>query len=155
MSGEPGRVLGLDYGTKRIGAALSDARRSIATPLEVYERRTSELDGRHYRTLIGEEDITAVVLGLPLHTSGREGTLAQEVRTWGAWLATIVNVPISYYDERYTSLDAEDVLRSAGVKAARRGPKRDMLAARIMLQAYLDAGCPASEPPPLPLDDKA
>ena len=148
-----GRVLGLDFGTRRVGAAVSDPRRSIATPLEVYERRDPAQDARHYRTLIVEHEVDRIVIGLPLHTGGREGTAASLARTWGDWLTRETGLLIVYFDERYTTVEAEDSLIAAGMKRHRRRDYRDMLAARILLQNYLDAGCPEAELPPAPLAD--
>ncbi len=148
------RVLGLDYGTRRIGAAVSDPRRSIATPLEVYERRDPQRDALHYQELVREHDVDRIVVGLPLHTGGGEGDLAKQARTFGAWLTRHTGVPVAFHDERYSTVDADEVLRSAGFKLRDRKAKRDMLAARILLQNYLDAGCPDAEAPAAPLADE-
>ena len=77
------RILGLDFGTRRVGAALSDPGRTMAFPLEVYELRGTEPDARHYRELVLENDVERIVVGLPLHTSGRESELAVRARTFG------------------------------------------------------------------------
>jgi putative Holliday junction resolvase len=148
------RILGLDFGTRRVGAAVSDPGRSIATPLEVYERRTPDRDAAHFRAIVADHDVDRVVIGLPLHTGGGESASSAQARRWGAWLAGVVGLPVVFFDERYTSVDAEDVLRSAGIKLRRRKDKRDMLAARILLQNYLDAGCPEAEGEPVPLADE-
>jgi putative Holliday junction resolvase len=148
------RVLGLDFGTRRVGAAVSDPGRSIATPLEVYVRRDWSRDGAHYRNLIREHDVDRIVVGLPLHTGGGESESSTLARRWGAWLARETGLPVYFFDERYTTVDAEDVLRSAGLKLKDRRAKRDMLAARLLLQNFLDAGCPESEKPPEPLLDE-
>jgi putative holliday junction resolvase len=138
------RFLGLDFGMKRVGAAVSDPRGRIATPLEVYVRRGSERDARHYRDLVCAHEIEQIVVGLPLHVSGGEGDSAALARAWGAWLGEVTGLPVVFHDERYTSLDAEEVLRAAGVRLARRAEKRDMLAAQILLQHFLDAGAISS-----------
>ena len=78
-----GRVAGVDFGTVRIGIALSDAGRRIATPLETYARRTVELDARHFRSLAAAEQITLFVVGLPVHLDGRESRKSQEARAFG------------------------------------------------------------------------
>ena len=148
-----GRVLGLDYGRRRVGAAVSDPGRSIATPLEVYEQRDPVQNARHYRELVEEHDVDLLVVGLPLHTSGREGELTAAARAWGAWLSKVTGIPVAYFDERYTSVDADHVLRESGFKSKKRKDYRDMLAARIMLQGYLDAGCPMVESEAGPLTD--
>lgn len=148
-----GRVLGLDYGRKRIGAAISDPGRSIASPLEVYARRDPVQNARHYQAIVAEHDVDRIVVGLPLHTSGRIGELARETRAWGDWLAQATGRPVQYVDERYTSVEADQILRDSGVPGRKRRDYRDMLAARLILQNYLDDGCPVREAPLLPLDD--
>lgn len=148
-----GRLLGLDFGTRRVGAALSDPRRVIATPLEVYQRQDSERDARHYQTLVEEHEVEGLVVGLPLHTSGLEGDLAALARAWGAWLAKVTSLGVTFHDERYTSVEADATLRGHGFKAKGRKARLDMLAAQILLQHYLDAGCPVAEAPAAPLDD--
>lgn len=148
------RVLGIDFGTRRVGAAVSDPGRTIATPLEVYERRDPKQDARHYRELVAEHDVDRIVIGLPLHTRGAESESSTLARRWGTWLAETTGLPVAYFDERYTTVDAEDVLRSAGIKMKDRKAKRDMLAARLLLQGYLEAGCPEVEAAPLPLADQ-
>jgi putative Holliday junction resolvase len=149
------RVLGLDFGTRRVGAAISDPRRSIASPLEVYERRDSAQDARHYQSLVREHDVARIVIGLPLHTGGREGASAALARSFGDWLAQTTGRPITYFDERYTTSEAEDRLIAVGMKRSRRKGLRDMLAAQILLQNFLDAGCPEREAPATPLADPA
>ncbi len=148
-----GRILGLDFGTKRIGAAISDPRRQIASPLEVYQRRDSRQDQSHYRKLVEEESVSHIVVGLPLHTGGGEGDLAVLARRFGAWMAEITGLSVSFYDERYTTHDAEQTLRDAGKNLKDRKALRDMLAAQILLANYLEAGCPTDEIPNAPLDD--
>jgi putative holliday junction resolvase len=146
-------ILGLDFGTRRIGAAVSDPGRTIAFPLELHERRGPDGDARHYRELVQENDIERIVVGLPLHTSGREGQLASAARTFGDWLARVTDRAVFYFDERYTSVEAEHRLLDAGLTRQKRKAFRDKLAAQIMLQSYLDAGCPEIEAAAAPLAD--
>ena len=148
------RTLGLDFGTKRVGAALSDARGSIASPLEVYERRGHPHDSVHYKKLIEDEGIERIVVGLPVHTSGREGELAMLAREFGKWLNQVTTISVTYFDERYSSKEADYALQTSGLNAKGRKARRDMIAAQILLQAYLDAGSPTKETPSLPLDDR-
>src|SRR5438093_10716517 len=148
-----GRILGLDFGTKRVGAALGDREVGIATPLETYDRRTPAQDAQHYRELVEDYGVERIVVGLPLHTGGGEGTLAALARRWGAWLGGVTGLPVVFFDERYTTLHAEAILRDVGLRASQRGGKRDKLAAQILLQHYLDAGCPEAERPASPLAD--
>ena len=147
------RILGIDFGTRRVGAALSDPGRTIAFPVEVYERKGPELDARHYRELVQENGVDRIVVGLPLHASGREGELASKARSFAKWLASVTSLPVICSDERYSSVEAEQQLTDARVTRRKRKALRDKLAAQIMLQSYLDAGCPESEPAPTPLAD--
>jgi putative Holliday junction resolvase len=147
-------ILGFDFGTRRVGAAKSDPGWKIAFPLEVYERRGAEPDARHYRALVLENDVERLVVGLPLHTSGREGELALRTREFGAWLASVTDRPVVYFDERYTTIEAEQRLLGAGVSSKKRKALRDKLAAQIMLQSYLDAGSPEKEAAPAALFDQ-
>lgn len=148
-----GCILGLDFGTKRVGAAVSDSRRRIASPLEIYERRDPTQDARHYQGLMRENDVERVVIGLPVHLNGREGTSAAMARTWGDWLGQVTGLAVVYYDERFTTSDAEESLIAAGLKRSKRKGLRDMLAARLLLQNYLDDGCPEATFRASPLAD--
>lgn len=150
-----GRILGIDYGLRRVGAALSDPGRSIATPLEVHERQSPARDAHHYVELVAEEGIERIVVGLPVHASGEEGESARAARAFGTWLAEVTGCPVVFYDERYTTTIAEEILRSSGIKAGKRKALRDQIAAQVLLQAYLDAGCPETVEPPGSLDDDA
>ena len=148
-----GRILGLDFGLRRVGGAISDPGRVIASPLEVYERKNDALDAHHYRELVREQEIERIVVGLPVHTSGREGQLAGLARQWGAWLASATGLPVTFTDERYTSVEADNLMIQSGLKRQKRKDLRDKLAAQILLQAYLDAGCPEVESASQPLAD--
>jgi len=136
------RLLGVDYGHVRIGLAISDPDRKLAFPLTTYERRNRDHDAEYFRELVAEEQIGQFVIGLPMHLSGREGQKATEARAFGTWLGEVTKLPIVFWDERFTSVEAESHLWNAGLTHKRRKERRDRVAAQIMLQAYLDAGCP-------------
>ncbi len=91
------------------------------------------------------------MIGLPVHLNGAEGAKAAAARAFGAWLAETTGLPATFWDERYTTVEAESALWAAGLTHKRRRARRDKVAAQILLQAYLDAGCPAS-PTAGPLD---
>jgi putative pre-16S rRNA nuclease len=133
-----GRVLGIDTGAKRVGLAISDPDRIIASPLATLERQSTERDAQVFRDVIAREQVVLLVVGLPMHTDGREGVKAQEARAYGAWLADITGLPVEYADERFTTVHAESALWDAGLTHRRRKDRRDRVAAQIMLQAYLD-----------------
>ncbi len=147
------RILGIDHGDRRIGAALSDPGQAMAFPLEVYSPRGELADAQHYREVVAENDVARIVVGLPVHTTGREGDRARAARKFGEWLAQATGRPVVYFDERYTTVEAEHLMIDAGLKRKKRKSLRDQLAAQIMLQGYLDAGQPDSAVDSQPLDD--
>ena len=136
-----GRIAGIDYGTVRIGIAISDADRILASPYETYIRKSTEKDAQYFRQLVNEERITRFILGLPLHLSGDLSEKAKEVIRFGRWLAKTTGIEVDYADERYTSVEAERLLRAAGLTGKKRKERRDKLAAQILLDAYLETGC--------------
>jgi putative Holliday junction resolvase len=143
VSEATGRLLGVDTGTVRVGLAVCDRDRSIASPLATYERRGPDADAAYFRELVRREQVVGVVVGLPVHTDGREGVKAVEARQYGAWLAEVTGLPVAYADERFTTVEAEGALWNAGLTHKQRKGRRDRVAAQIMLQNYLDAKCPA------------
>lgn len=148
------RVLGIDPGKVRLGLAVSDPGRAIASPLATYTRRDPAQDGRYLKKIVEDEAVGLIVVGLPVHMSGAEGTQAKLARAFGAWLHELTGVSVVYHDERYTSADAESALWDAGLTHKQRKARRDRVAATILLQAYLDAGCPTDALPP-PLEGEA
>jgi putative Holliday junction resolvase len=141
------KVLGVDFGSVRVGLAVSDPDRKFAFPLEIHERRGREADATFFAALVGREEVGSIVMGLPVHLDGRESRESAQARSFGAWLAEVTGLPVSYHDERFTSVHAEEALWNAGLTHKKRKQRRDKVAAQMMLQAYLDAGCPADEPP--------
>ena len=129
----PGRVAGIDYGEVRLGIAISDPERKIASPLENYTRRNVEQDAQRLRNLVADEGVTLFVVGLPIHLDGGESQKSLEARRFGAWLADATGVPVEFFDERFTSVEAEQALLSADMTRKRRKKRIDMLAAQIML----------------------
>ena len=132
----------MDYGSVRVGLAISDADRIIASPLATYERRDADKDAAYFHDQIAKEQVVGLIVGLPVHLSGREGTKAVEARQYGAWLVQISGLPVVFADERFTTVEAESALWNAGLTHKQRKGRRDRVAAQIMLQSYLDAGCP-------------
>jgi len=149
----PGRVAGVDFGTVRIGIALSDPERSIASPMETYTRRNPELDAQRFQQLAKEEGISLFVVGLPVFLDGQESPKSLEARQFGKWLAEVTGVPVDFFDERFTSTEAENLLLDAELTKKRRKKRIDMLAAQIMLSAYLES-CGHGRGHPEALDDK-
>lgn len=134
-----GRLLGLDFGTKRVGLAVSNEEQTIASPLDNYTRRGKQQDARYLNDVVEEFGIKAVVVGLPVHMSGEEGGKAREARVFGTWVFETTGRPVHYWDERFTSLQADEYLLAAELTKKQRKARRDKLAAQVMLQSYLDA----------------
>lgn len=143
------RVLAIDYGRVRLGLAVSDEERVLASPLPPLRRALRDVDeiGR----LAREWAVGHIVVGLPVSMSGTEGEMACEARAFAARVAERTNLPVSLFDERWTSTEAERVLVEADVPRRRRRELRDGLAAVLTLQAYLaretqpDTGRPAED----------
>ena len=135
----PGRLLALDVGGRRIGVAVSDETRSIATPVGYVERRRPGADRAELRRLVAKWDVEQLVVGLPTSLSGREGPQAAEVRAYAEALAADLGLPLVYWDERLTTAIAERALIAAGTRRERRREQIDATAAAVILQDYLDA----------------
>ena len=137
-----GRLLGVDFGRVRVGLAVSDPDRKLAFPLATWERQGGERDAEHVRGVVAAEGVVGLVVGLPLRADGSEGDAAAAARAFGAWLGAATGLPVAFWDERYTSVEAESTLWQAGLTHKKRKARRDRVAAQMLLQAYLDAGCP-------------
>ena len=135
----PLRVLGIDLGSKRIGIAVSDRSGTIASPLLVLQRSGStKKDHDNIRLLVEEEECEAVVVGLPLSMNGSIGKAASAALAETKQLATVVNVPVSTYDERLTTVSADRAMIEAKMNAQARRRVVDKVAAAVMLQSWLD-----------------
>jgi putative Holliday junction resolvase len=134
-----GRLLAVDAGRIRVGLAVCDADRRIASPLETYTRRSEAHDADYFRKLIEIDNIVALVVGLPISLNGTEGPKALECRQYGAWLEGVTGLPVAFHDERFTTSQAEDALWDAGLSHKKRKDRRDRVAAQLILQGYLEA----------------
>jgi putative Holliday junction resolvase len=139
---EKKRLLGVDFGKVRIGLAISDRDRKIASPLATYTRKNAQADEQFFRNLTETEEVGLIVVGLPIHVDGQEGASAQAARKFGQWLEKATKVPVLFYDERYTTVEAESSLWGAGLTHKRRKVRRDRVAAQILLLTFMEAGCP-------------
>lgn len=135
-----GRVLGVDFGSKRIGIATSDFTGLLASPLTVIERcGDSKRDHLRIAGLVSGEEATVVVVGLPVDLKGKNGIAAQRVLAETKQLATVLDVPVVTYDERMTTATAARHLAELGVSSKKRRTTIDKFAAAVILQSYLDA----------------
>lgn len=130
------RYLGIDYGTKRVGLAISDGLGMTARPLEVVP--TADVAGR-VKALVSEYHVEGLVVGLPRALRGHEGASEEGARELGDSLAAEVGLPVEYVDERFTSRMAEGALLDSGMKRRARRDRVDKVAAAIILQDYLDS----------------
>ncbi len=134
-----GRLAGIDYGTVRIGVAISDAGQRIASPLEVYQRRNEKLDGQYFLELAKLERIEGFVVGLPVHLSGDPSQKSQEALEFGRWLHTLTGIPVTWFDERFTTSMARELLNQSRLSGKKRKAQLDKMAAQILLAAFLES----------------
>jgi putative Holliday junction resolvase len=132
------RILALDLGKKRIGLALSDPLGITAQGLPTLQRTNIREDLAALAALIEEHGVRLLLMGHPLHMSGREGRQAEYTREFAGRLAARTGLEVRFWDERLTTVAAERVLRSSGISIAKRAKAVDQLAAQILLTSYLD-----------------
>jgi putative Holliday junction resolvase len=140
-----GRLLAVDYGTVRVGLAISDHDRRMASPLDNYTRVSTEADADYFRKLAKREQAAGLVVGLPIHMDGSENRESEGARAYAKWLTELTGLPAVMWDERLSSFAADELMAGAELTWREQKGKRDKLAAMLILQAYLDAGCPAGE----------
>jgi len=134
-----GRVLGLDYGTRRIGLAMSDGLRIAASPFGVLDARAKDLI-EQILEIVQEFEVVEIAVGLPTSLSGEEGPSARAARQLATRVQEGCGLPTHLVDERFTSKMAESTMLTAGVRRRDRRIKVDKVAASIMLQSFLDRG---------------
>ncbi len=142
LAKEVGRTMGIDYGRRRIGVAVSDATDMLATPLTTLTRRSGKRPPvARLLEIASRRRVHLVVVGLPLDPEGRESDWTAEVRSFGERLAERGGLSVAFQDERYSSAEAEARIRSAGLPRKKREDKAriDAGAAAVILQDWLDA----------------
>lgn len=131
-------LAGLDLGTKTIGVAVSDALRTVATPLETVKRRKFKLDAERLLEIALERRLGGLILGLPRNMDGSEGPRAQSTRAFARNLSGLTDLPIGFWDERLSTVAAERALLEADTSRKRRAEVIDHVAASYILQGMLD-----------------
>lgn len=134
----PPRVLGIDYGRKRIGVAVSDPLGITAQPLPTVQNTGEDAAIVALVRVCGEKDVTRIVIGLPINMDGSRGPMALEVEAFARRLADAAHLPIETWDERLTSYDAESRLAEAGMHWKARKKHVDQVAAALILQSWLE-----------------
>ena len=133
------RLLGFDLGTKTIGLAVSDSMLMVSSPLETLRRSKFTTDAETLLALIAEKEVGGLVLGLPRNMDGSEGPRAQSTRAFANNMAGKTDLPVTFWDERLTTAEAERVLiDEADMNRKRRGEVIDKMAAQFILQGALD-----------------
>jgi putative Holliday junction resolvase len=133
-----GAVMGLDFGEKTIGVAVSDRMRSVASPLETVRRVKFTADAGRLMEIAAAREIAGVVIGLPLNMDGSEGPRCQSTRAFARNLERLTPLPIAFWDERLSTVAAERALLEADTSRKRRGEVIDHVAAGVILQGALD-----------------
>lgn len=131
-------IAGLDLGDKTIGVAISDLRRSVATPIEVIRREKFTLDAARLLALLAARGAVAIILGLPLNMDGSEGPRVQSTRAFARNLVRLTDMPVTYWDERLSTVAATRALIEADTSRKRRNEVIDQVAAGYILQGALD-----------------
>ena len=133
------RVLGIDYGDRRIGLALSDKLLLTGQSLGSYQRQNKRADKLYFQQLIEKHDISKVVIGLPLLMNGTRGIQAQKTQDFAQWLEDALKLPTILWDERLTTQQALRVLTMHNVKGKQKKKFKDQISASIILSSYLES----------------
>lgn len=135
----PGRILAIDYGSRRMGLAVSDPLGITAQGIDTLERKNKRADFGRLERIIREYQIREIVLGNPLRMSGQEGTQSQKVAEFAEELRQRFELPVHLWDERLTSAQANRLLRENEVSLKRRTQAVDRMAAVLILQSFMQA----------------
>jgi len=135
-----GRVAGIDYGRKRIGVAICDAERILASPWCVREANGDHAaDAAFFQGLVRDEALVGFVVGLPLNTDGTPSAMSREVERFGGWLGRATGLPVAYQDERYTSHEAATMLAGVGLSRGQKKSRSDAVAAQLVLRGWMES----------------
>jgi len=132
------KLMGLDLGTKTIGIAMSDVRLKIATARETLQRKKFTIDAEYLIAMAQRENVFAFVLGMPLNMDGSEGPRVQATRAFVRNMANLTDLPFALWDERLSTVAAEEAMLEADISRKKRAERIDAVAAAIILQGALD-----------------
>ena len=133
------KYLGLDVGDRRVGIAFGDSDLRMATPVTVLVRVSIEHDAQAIAALIRNYDAAQLVVGLPRNMDGTQGAQARTVIEYAHAIETLVNVPVIFWDERLTTLEATKRTHETGARGKKSRQSLDAIAAAVILQDYLDS----------------
>lgn len=147
---DSGRLAAVDFGTVRIGVAVCDPNRILASPLEVRAAAGPEEDAEYFRALARRERIAGFVVGLPIHCDGGESEKSLQCRQFAQWLAAETQTPVRLFDERFTTTAAQQRIAGGGLSRQKKKRRLDAIAALVLLESFLEAsryhGQPAGQP---------
>lgn len=132
------RILGIDYGERRIGLAISDPLGMMAHQLDIITVESDDDALAQLRKIVDEREVDKLVVGLPINMNGTEGPQAESARAFAVKLEAGLGLPVEMQDERLTTVRAERAMLDADMTRKRRGKRRDRMAAQFLLQTYLD-----------------
>ncbi len=134
------RVLGVDFGDRNVGLALSDALRLTAQPLDTYQLKNRDADDRKYfQDLVLKQQVVEIIIGLPLRMDGTTGTRVEKTRAFAKWLEGVVHIPVIFWDERLTTHQALSVMHEQKVRLKAKKSVINQISAAIILQSYLES----------------
>jgi len=133
-----GKIVGIDYGDARVGVALSDPEKSIAFGREMILNKSKNAVIYRIKQILTEDNVELIVLGLPLSMEGEDTEQTMKVRKFGELLSKAVKTPIVYHDERLTTYEGDGILTSIGMSGRNKKKEKDIIAASLILQNYLD-----------------
>ncbi len=134
-----GRLAAVDFGTVRIGIAVCDPDRILASPLEVHPAENWRDDGEYFRRLAKDERISAFVVGLPIHCDGGESEKSRQCREFARWLAAETGHCVRLFDERFTTSDAKRRMAGGGYSRGKKKKRVDAIAALVLLESFLES----------------
>jgi putative Holliday junction resolvase len=133
------RVLGIDYGDRNIGLAISDKLFIAAHAIGRYQAKNRKADALYFKDLVKQHQVSKIVIGLPLQMDGSEGTMAEKTREFARWLEKILELPVVFWDERLTTREALQVLHQQKMNGRKKKELKDQVAATIILSNYLES----------------
>lgn len=134
-----GRLAAVDFGSVRIGIAICDPNRILASPLEVHPAADWKNDSDYFRSLANREQIMGFVVGLPIHCDGGESPKSKQCRKFASWLAAETELPVRLFDERFTTADAMSRMAGVGYTNKKKKKRVDAIAAQVILESFLEA----------------
>jgi putative Holliday junction resolvase len=133
------RILGIDYGDRSIGLAISDKLFVAAHAIGRYQVKNRKADALYFKDLVKQRQVSKIVIGLPLQMDGSEGTRVEKTREFARWLEKILGLPIVFWDERLTTKEALQVLHQQKMNGRKKKKLKDQVAAAIILANYLES----------------